>query len=126
MIDTYFTDFEVIVSQFPMIQRQNIEKIRKDDNFGIISGSLEFHFAVLDFIEVVVFQNGLFEKTKYKYHVMDNDNNLIFRYDNAKHYPEFENFPHHKHTPTHVTSCRQPDIFDISTEIVELCTFLNE
>ncbi len=37
--------------------------------------------------------------TRLKYRFLnDADGNLVFRYDNAKHHPELENFPHHLHS----------------------------
>jgi hypothetical protein len=38
-----------------------------------------------------------FKKIAYSYHYQDAEKKLIFRYDNAEHHPELENFPHHKH-----------------------------
>jgi len=37
------------------------------------------------------------ELTRYSYHWMDSDNNLLIRWDNAEHYPDLPNFPHHLH-----------------------------
>ena len=33
----------------------------------------------------------------YSFHFMDNWNTTVFRYDNARHHQNLENFPHHKH-----------------------------
>lgn len=37
------------------------------------------------------------ELTRYSYHWMDSDNNLLIRWDNAEHYPDLPNFPYHLH-----------------------------
>ncbi len=34
---------------------------------------------------------------KYVYHWMDQDSNLLIRWDNAEHWPSIPTFPHHKH-----------------------------
>ena len=34
---------------------------------------------------------------RYSYHWMDENNALIARWDNAEHYPNLLNFPHHHH-----------------------------
>ncbi|CAN2041103.1 hypothetical protein GMMP15_20004 [Candidatus Magnetomoraceae bacterium gMMP-15] len=34
---------------------------------------------------------------KYAYHWQDKNNNLIIRWDNARHWKNIETFPHHKH-----------------------------
>ncbi len=38
-----------------------------------------------------------YDRRKYSYQWMGADNSLIIRWDNVKHYPNLENFPHHKH-----------------------------
>jgi len=117
MIASYFYEFEQTISDFLMIEKQFVEKIRKDDEFGIIRGALYFEYGIVDFIEVVRFVSGKFIKIKYKYHFMDNDNNLIFRYDNAKHHKDINTFPHHKHTKNSILPSIEPDIFTILKEI---------
>ncbi len=37
------------------------------------------------------------KKIAYSYHYQDQEKKMIFRFDNAAHHPELENFPHHKH-----------------------------
>ena len=36
-------------------------------------------------------------RIKYAYHYQMADGAIAFRYDNAPHFPDLENFPHHKH-----------------------------
>lgn len=40
---------------------------------------------------------GDIEVITYSYHWMDPGNHLIIRWDNAEHYPNLPNFPHHHH-----------------------------
>lgn len=47
----------------------------------------------------------------YSHHFQDPDDAMIFRYDNAPHYPSVESFPHHKHTsPDAVEESAKPTI----------------
>ena len=39
-----------------------------------------------------------------------------FPNDNTPHFPDFENFPHHKHFPDKVTGVEQPSILDVIEE----------
>ena len=49
---------------------------------------------------------------------MDKDKNLIRRWDNASHYPQLENFPHHIHiSETNITSGKLVNIFEVLDEI---------
>jgi len=57
------------------------------------------------------------EKNKYKYHYMTTKNELIFRYDNAKHHKELKNFPHHKHIDGAILDCLEVDLEEVLKEI---------
>ncbi len=48
---------------------------------------------------------------------MNPENEISFRYDNAKHHQEVSTFPHHKHTKNKIIESQEPDIEDILTEI---------
>ena len=71
----------------------------------------------LDFSEFIE-QSDTLELVSYRYHWMDKDKNHIRRWDNALHYPNLENFPHHVHTSeTDVTSGEPVNIFAVLDEI---------
>ncbi|MBT9139319.1 MAG: hypothetical protein DDT31_01903 [Syntrophomonadaceae bacterium] len=36
-------------------------------------------------------------RLKYRFHWMDVNDGMVFRYDNAPHHPEIATYPHHKH-----------------------------
>lgn len=56
--------------------------------------------------------------TKYSYHWLDKDGKMLRRWDNTKHFPNLENFPHHVHaSETDVTSGRPTNIFEVLDEI---------
>ncbi len=50
---------------------------------------------------------------------MDNAKEMIFRYDNAKHHPEINTFPHHKHTAQKIEKSIEPELIDVLSEIQE-------
>jgi hypothetical protein len=50
---------------------------------------------------------------------MDKSQKMIFRYDNAKHHPEIETFPHHKHTSDKIENGKEPELIDVLSEIQE-------
>ena len=45
---------------------------------------------------------------------------MQFRYDNAKHHPEIETYPHHKHTPEGIEPSKEPSIEDVLDEIEQI------
>jgi len=74
------------VTRFPARQAATIEaRVRYWD------GSL------LRFYEELVEDGFRLRKLEYVYHYQGADEKLIFRYDNAPHYPSISTFPHHKH-----------------------------
>ena len=85
---------------------------------GFVGGRLRFYDgSMLEFIEVLVEEVFILQKTEYTYHFQDRNDKLIFRYDNAPHYPELLTFPHHKHRPDGVESAEPPHLGDILREI---------
>ena len=86
-----------------------------------ISGYVLFREAwILEFDEILTQESNEVIKTKYRYHVMDKDKNLILRYDNVPHFPNLSSHPHHKHTKTEVEASEAPDLIDVIDEIERL------
>jgi hypothetical protein len=54
---------------------------------------------------------------KYRFQYMDKRRQMVFRYDNAPHYPEVESHPHHKHVPAKVAPANMPTLEGILEEI---------
>ena len=67
--------------------------------------------------EVDESHNQEIERTKYVFQYQRADGALIFRYDNAPHYPDLPTFPAQKHTPDGVIAAEAPDLTDILREI---------
>lgn len=91
------------------------EKVYSEER-GYIEGQLVFSDdSRLEFIEVIDAEMNA--KIKYRYHYMNRQNGLIFRYDNANHHPEIPSFPHHKHLLNHIEESKEPSIADVLDEI---------
>ena len=65
---------------------------------------------LLEFNEAVIVETGQIDHLSYRYHLQDRQNRLVFRYDNAPHFPTLDNFPHHKHLPDKVDSTKKISI----------------
>ena len=76
-----------------------------------VSGNL------LELNEAVSVEDRNLKHLGYRYHFQDVKNNLVFRYDNAPHFPEIDSFPHHKHLPDTVRSLEKPSIIDVIKEV---------
>ena len=71
---------------------------------------------LLELNEAVIAEAATLTRLYYRYHFQNDKNNLIFRYDNAPHFPGFTNFPHHKHFPDEVTDIAEISIFKVIEE----------
>jgi hypothetical protein len=118
-IEDYFLKTEQIISNFDIIIKQETEKKKTDDNFGIFKGVFYFEYGRLDFIEVIRIVSGIPIKTKYKYHFIKGDK-MLFRYDNVKHHPNISTFPHHKHIPGDIIPSKEPNFEVILNEIYRI------
>jgi len=120
MIDEYFNEIEELLNNNPFIIKNEISKNKLNEYSGIIKGILRFKKSTLSFIEVTDLDNNTDRvKKKYKYHYMDDNNNLIFRYDNVKHYQNIKTFPNHKHTYSEIIETSEPSFKMVLKEIKE-------
>ena len=77
--------------------------------------------SILEFSEFIdQSTNDEVRLVTYSYHWSDEHDNLIRRWDNALHYPNLDNFPHHIHNgeTDKVTSGKPINIFEVLDEIV--------
>jgi len=71
---------------------------------------------MLELNEAVIGEAGRPRRLGYRYHFQDEQNKLVFRYDNTPHFPGLENFPHHKHIPDEVAGVVEPSILKVIEE----------
>jgi hypothetical protein len=89
----------------------------RSNYIGFIQGNLEFlDNSHLFFKEYIDLQDSI-EKLSYSFHYQDQDNKLIFRYDNAKHKPDL-GYGNHKHIKDKIIPSETPDIEQVIMEII--------
>lgn len=71
---------------------------------------------MLELNEAVIGEADRLKRLCYRYHFQDEQNKLIFRYDNTPHFPDLENFPHHKHIQDKVIGIGEPSILKVIEE----------
>ncbi|MBN2093250.1 hypothetical protein JW964_26740 [candidate division KSB1 bacterium] len=119
MIEKYFEEIERMISYFRTIRTYSVFKKIYNDKQGFINGTIIFKDnSIMEFAEVK--DIDVKPKIKYRYHYMDMNNTLIFRYDNAKHQKEIKTFPHHKHIKDKVLESNEMDLFEILLEIEQI------
>ena len=95
----------------------------------MIDYDLDLSLGILFADGKIVFYNGSIleftesitpDRFKYRYHYMDAESNLIFRYDNVPHHPEIATFPDHKHYPDTVVESESVDLRQAMEEIISI------
>ena len=77
---------------------------------------LRFSSGYLLELNESVVAEGEIKHLGYRYHFQDEQNNLVFRYDNTPHFPKLKGFPNHKHTQSEVEAGNKPSILDVIKE----------
>jgi len=119
MIERYFDRLERDILYFRNIRSYSLYKKVYSSKQGFMSGSVIFmDESILEFSEVKDVESEY--RIKYRYHYMNKDKDLIFRYDNANHFSNIATFPHHKHLEDDVMESDEPGLFDVLLEIARM------
>jgi hypothetical protein len=112
--------YDTIISRgYVEIERLDFDKL--PGRQGIIEGRLKFHNgSLLEFDEVIILRNEQIVMLRYAYHYQNESAEVIFRYDNAPHYPNILTYPYHKHVGSAVEPAKILDLSDILREIEQL------
>ena len=120
-IDDYFKEVIDKIKQSQIVVSENIIFDKRSRYIGRIKGVFVFiDESVLYFSEFIVIEDcgRTLTRPSYRFHWQDQNQCLIRRYDNAPHFPELDNFPHHVHYPDLVEPFLKVGVVDI-LEIVE-------
>ncbi|MFQ6040121.1 MAG: DUF6516 family protein [Candidatus Poribacteria bacterium] len=118
-ISDYFDEVNSLIARYSsagLIVSSNINFDVRSDEQGYIRANVTFmDRSFLHFREFISIERGKTGKLSYAYQYQSEDNQLIFRYDNAAHRPAL-GFLHHKHTQ----SVTPPSLEDVLAEILHL------
>ena len=121
MIQTYFAQVKAIIDQYAVtsfVLDTEVSFETRPGEQGYLTGSITFvDGSVLYFREYLDAFKGTVDKLMYTYHYQDASNQLVFRYDNARHRPPLRSLEH-KHTPGQVVEAPAPALEDVLAEIV--------
>jgi hypothetical protein len=67
---------------------------------------------MLEFMEYLHEEN----RFKYRFHLIDRDGEMVFRYDNAPHH-DIATFPHHKHLHSGIAESKEKGLLDVLSEV---------
>lgn len=94
-------------------QKSVLTEYDEDADVGFIGGRIQFKDgSVFHFKEVLLGENR-----HYRFHYMDEENNLISRWDSAPHHRELKTFPYHVHSPDGVKDCESVSLIEVLDKI---------
>lgn len=118
--------YDTIVSRgYIEIERLDFDEM--PNRQGIVEGRLKFYDgSMLEFDETILLHDKELVKLRYAYHYQNEAGEVIFRYDNAPHYPNIPTYPHHKHIGSLVEPSQIPDLSEILREIEQIIFASND
>lgn len=116
MISDYFRNVELRIRNAEIIADKKVDFSEFGPDEGMLRGRLLFvDGSMLEFMEYLQRERRL----KYRFHLIDREGRMIFRYDNAPHH-NISTFPHHKHLADGVVGSEEIGIMDVLSEVERL------
>jgi hypothetical protein len=107
---------EIIAS--PLVIHHDFKVTMSSPATGYIEAKVIFQDgSILILFEFIRLVEDSVVQEKYRYHYMNLDNKMIFRYDNAPHQKEISTFPDHKHVGEKIIESSPPQIKTVLKEI---------
>ncbi len=78
--------------------------------------------STLQFMELINIKRDKMIRLKYRFHLMNVNDEMVFRYDISTHNPEIATYPHHKHVKGEKVPRRSKEVGlkDVLLEIEEM------
>jgi len=116
VISDYFRNVELRIRNAEIIADKRVDFSEFGPDEGMLRGRLLFvDGSMLEFMEYLQRERRL----KYRFHLIDKEGRMIFRYDNAPHH-NVSTFPHHKHLADSVVGSEERGIVDVLSEVEHL------
>jgi hypothetical protein len=118
-IREYFSITEGVINSCPLLTSVDFHSEIIDSNFGYFKAEVVFYdHSRLFLFELVTVENRKSYVEKYRYHYQNAEGKLIFRWDNAPHFPKLKSFPHHLHIADKVKESTQPTIHNVLNQVI--------
>ncbi|MCA1793704.1 MAG: DUF6516 family protein [Desulfobacteraceae bacterium] len=123
LLTEHLSAVEAVVRKLKEVYVERYEEEILTDNRVNLRIRIRFKSGyLLELNEANMVEESAIIRLYYRYHFQDEKNRLVFRYDNAPHFPGFENFPHHKHLPDKVTDIIASSILNVIEEANDIDT----
>ena len=110
------------IAAFPLVLSSSAQKQYGPDGKTVyLKGSLVFTDSWI--LELALFASEgrhTVVVDKYRFHYMNKQGQMLFRYDNAPHHADIHSFPHHKHVPDKSIPSAMPTIKEVLNEITSM------
>jgi hypothetical protein len=117
MLKAYAATIDTALRNCVAVTTHSLQTVELSPNTGYVEGeALLIDGSRLIFFEFLRQRGPVLDREKYRYHYMDANQRLSFRYDNAPHHSEVGTFPHHKHTPSDITTSSAPTFATVLAE----------
>jgi len=104
----YFDSLKNLLATHPLVMDFTAIRERISSTDGLVQFDVEIvkHYR----LKVFEYYSTVSGVVSYRYHLQDNKNTIVRRWDNAPHHSQLATFPDHVHTPKGVEPCKQPDL----------------
>jgi len=91
----YFSEIQSLIRSSIFVENVDVEYEVKSRGMGIVQGIWGMiDGSTLQFMELVNIKRDKMIRLKYRFHLTNANDEMVFRYDNAPHHPEIATYPH--------------------------------
>jgi hypothetical protein len=127
LIKNYLERIRTLLKNSAIIRTFELETEKRADSLGLIRGNVIFidgsRLYIREFVEIEI----SIDRGKYSYQYINQNDDLIFRYDNAPHHQKLNlsSFPHHKHDrhEDRIVISKAPFLEEIFQEIEQIINY---
>lgn len=119
----HFSEIQSLIRSSIFVENVDVEYDVKSRSIGIVHGMLGLiDGSTLQFMELINIKRDKVIHLKYRFHLMNVNDEMVFRYDNSPHHPEITTYPHHKHVKGEKVPRRSKEVGlrDVLLEIEEM------
>lgn len=118
-IERYFQALQKVIAASSIVAISDISFEKRSDHVGFVRGNLTFVNGSQLHLRELVDVRQIVTRSMYVYHYQRADGSFVFRYDNARHFHQLPNFPHHRHAgdEDNVAASHAPTLAEILTEV---------
>jgi len=119
----HFSEIQSLIRSSIFVENVDVEYEVKSRSIGIVHGILGMiDGSTLQFMELINIKRDKVIHLKYRFHLMNANDKMVFRYDNSPHHPEIATYPHHKHVKGEKVPRRSKEVGlkDVLLEIEEM------